>query len=118
MRRPIDDKIINNTTYGSIPGRDPLEAMKALQYLYDNHRIMQKDLIVVFNNVAGCYDRIQPNQAEICGRRFGGNVNVLKTRTKIQKSMKQYICVSAGVSQNHIEWGETDVSGYSYTTLY
>ena len=43
MRKLIEDGIKNRTTYGSIPGRDPLKAMKALKYLYNNHRILRKD---------------------------------------------------------------------------
>ena len=82
--------------------------MKALQYLYDNHRLLHKDLIVVFNDAAGCYDRIRPNQAELCRRRLGGNVNVLRTRTKIQNNMKHYVRTSVGVSKSYIEWGETE----------
>ena len=31
MRRLIDDGMIIGATYGSIPGQDPLEAIKALQ---------------------------------------------------------------------------------------
>ena len=106
MTKLIKDRIINETTFGSIPGKDPAEAMKALQYLYDNHRILKKDLIVVFNDAAGCYDRIRPNQAELCSRRVGCSVDILKTRTAIQNNMKHYIRTRTGISKGHIEWGE------------
>ena len=44
--------------YDSIPGKDPLEAMQVLQYLYENHRLLKKDLIITFDDAAGCYNRI------------------------------------------------------------
>ena len=58
MKRLVKDGVIDAQAYGSVPGRDPLEAMKILQYMYDNHRLMKRDLAVIFNDAAGCYDRI------------------------------------------------------------
>ena len=107
MRKLINDGIINETTFGSIPGKDSTEAMKALQFLFDNHRILRNDLIVVFNDAAGCYDRIRPNQAEICSRRLGCNTNISKTCTRIQNQMQHFIRTSTGISSGWIEWGET-----------
>ena len=36
----VKDGVIDAQAYGSVPGRDPLEAMKLLQYMYDNHRLL------------------------------------------------------------------------------
>ena len=44
MKRLVKDGVIDDQAYGSIPGRDPLEAMKLLQYLYENHRLLKRDL--------------------------------------------------------------------------
>ena len=68
MKKLVQDGVIDSNAYGTIPGRDPLEALKVLQYLYDNHRLMKRNLVVIFNDAAGYYDRIRPNQAEICSR--------------------------------------------------
>ena len=54
MKKLVEDNIIDSNVYGSIPERDPLEALKVLQYLYENHRLMKKDLIIIFNDAAGC----------------------------------------------------------------
>ena len=84
MKRLVKDGVIDDQAYGSIPGRDPLEAMKLLQYLYENHRLLKRDLAVIFNDAVGCYDRIRANQAEICSRRVGCSVDIAKTHTTIQ----------------------------------
>ena len=104
MRKLVSDGIVNDTTFGSVPGRNSLEAMKLLQLLYDNHRILKKDLVVVFNDAAGCYDRIRANQAEICARRVGCSTNVIKTHTRIQNTMVHYIKTAVGVSDGSISY--------------
>ena len=108
MRKMVSDGILDENTYGSIPGKDSLEAMKVLQELYDNHRILKKDLVVVFNDAAGCYDRIRANQAELCSRRVGCSVDVTKTHTNIQNKMVHKIKTSAGISTGQIRWKHTD----------
>ena len=108
MRKMVNDGILDENTYGSIPGKDSLEAMKVLQELYDNHRILKKDLVVVFNDAAGCYDRIRANQAELCSRRVGCSVDITKTHTNIQNKMVHKIKTSAGISTGQIRWKHTD----------
>ena len=78
--------------------------MKLLQLLYDNHRILKKDLIVVFNDAAGCYDRIRPNHAEICAQRIGCNRRIIKTHTKIQNMMVHYVKTAVGISEGCIKY--------------
>ena len=108
MKKLVKDKVLDPNAYGSIPGRDPLEALKVLQYLYENHRIMKKDLVVVFNDAAGCYDRIRPNQAEICARRVGCATSLAKTHTSLQMNMTHHVKTSAGVSKGNIKFEDTN----------
>ena len=70
MRHLVQNKAITGSAFGSIPGRDAQEAMQLLQFTYENHRIQKRDLIAMFNDAAGCYDRIRPNQADLCKRRL------------------------------------------------
>ena len=44
MQKMTREGRIDPSAYGSIPGKDAVEAMMALQYLYDNHRIPKKIL--------------------------------------------------------------------------
>ena len=79
MKHLIKTGVIDEHAYGSIPGMSSQEAMQTLQYIYENHRIMKKDLIALFNDAAGCYDRVRPNQAKICSRRLGCPKSIIKT---------------------------------------
>ena len=110
MKKLVQDGVIDSNAYGSIPGRDPLEALKVLQYLYDNHRLMKRDLVVIFNDAAGCYDRIRPNQAEICSRRVGCSTSLTKTHTSLQMNMVHHIKTAAGISKGIIKYNETDTT--------
>ena len=101
MERLVVDGVIDSTAYGSIPGRDAIEAMTLLQYLYENHRLLKKDLILGFNDAAGCYNRIRANQAKICSRRLGASVDIMKTHTLAQTNMEHLIKTSAGISKKN-----------------
>ena len=103
MKQLVENGTLNDHAYGSIPGRDTLEALKALQYLYENHRLLKKDMIVIFNDAAGCYDRIRPNQAEICSRRVGCPISLAKTHTRIQTEMTHHIKTASGISKGTIK---------------
>ena len=99
MRKLSYEGLIDASAYGSVPGRNTIEAMKVMQNLYDNHRILKRDLAVVFNDAAGCYDRVRPNRSEICSLRLGCAESVIQTHTKTQTEMKHYIKTAAGVSR-------------------
>ena len=98
MRKLSDEGLIDASTYGSVPGRNAIETMKVMQNLYDNHRILKRDLAVVFNDAAGCYDRVRPHHSKICSLRLGCAESVIQTHTKTQTEMKHYIKTAAGVS--------------------
>ena len=67
-------------------------------------------MIVVFNNAAGCYNQIGPNQAEICARKLVGcATNILKTRTHLQNQMTHFIQISNGTSKSRIAWGHEGI---------
>ena len=104
IRKIVNEGAIESHAYGSIPGKDSLEAMKLLQYLYDNHRILKRDLIVIFNDATGCYDDVQPNHSELCSLRLGCPRSVIQTHTITQNRMKHHVKTSAGVSSGNIEW--------------
>ena len=108
MKKLIKEKSIDPSAYGSIPGKDAVEAMMALQYLYDNHRILRKDLIVVFNDAEGCYDRVRPNHSEICSLCLGCSKNIMKTHTATQNEMKHHVKTATGTSRGYIKWENID----------
>ena len=103
MNKLVDKKIIGPNPYVSIPGNDPIEAMEVLYYTYDNHKIQRKDLVIIFNVAAGCYNCIRANQAEICARRVRCAKSLTKLHTRMQLRMRHRIKTSAGVSKGRIE---------------
>ena len=58
MEHLVKNGTIDEHAYGSIPGKSSQEAMQTLQFIYENHRIMKRDLVALFNDAAGCYDRV------------------------------------------------------------
>ena len=111
MKKLVKDGIIDSNAFGSIPGRDSLEALKVMQYLYENHRIMKKDMVVIFNDAAGCYDRIRPNQAELCSRRVKCSTSLVKTHTRLQMKMIHKIKTAAGISPGRIQHSTNEATG-------
>ena len=108
MQKMVREGRIDPNAYGSIPGKDATEAMMALQYVYDNHRILKRDLLVVFNDAAGCYDRVRPNHSELCSLRMGCARSIMKTHTKTQNDMKHLVKTASGVSKGYIKWDNID----------
>ena len=87
MRHIVKSDEVDVTTFGSIPGRDAIEAMGVLQQLYDNHRLFHRSMVAMFNDAAGCYDCIRVQLAGICLRRLGCPENIAQTHTKAQHGM-------------------------------
>ena len=108
MRKITQEGAIEPHAYGSIPGKDAIEAMKLLQYLYDNHRILKKDLIVIFNDAAGCYDRVRPNHSELCSLRLGCPRSIMQTHTITQNRMQHHVKTATGISKGYIKWGDME----------
>ena len=104
MHHMVDTNQIDVTTYGSIPGRDAKEAMKLLDMIYTNHRLMSRTLIAVFNDAAGCYDRIRPNMADFAMQRVGCPSSITNVQTMAQLGMIHRVKTAMGVSKSSIQW--------------
>lgn len=109
MRHIVKSDEVDVTTFGSIPGRDAIEAMGVLQQLYDNHRLFHRSMVAMFNDAAGCYDRIRVQLAEICLRRLGCPENIAKTHTKAQQGMIHRIKTALGISPGTIRWANSSL---------
>ena len=105
MRHMVQTDQIDVTTFGSIPGRDAKEAMKLLDMVYSNHRLFSRTLVSIFNDAAGCYDRIRPNMADIAMRRVGCPASITNTQTRAQLGMVHKIRTALGVSKGTLKWG-------------
>ena len=104
MRHMVATDQIDITTFGSIPGKDAKEAMKLLDMIYTNHRLFSRTLVTIFNDAAGCYDRIRPNMADIAMRRVGCPASIAKTQTLAQIHMEHKVKTAMGISKGSIKW--------------
>ena len=102
-----DNAVIDDEVFGSRKGKTGAEALLHLQLLADHTRIWKKNLAVLFNDAAGCYDRVPPNLAELALRRIGCPPSIARAHTKTQRMMKHYIKTSTGVSPGYIKFSPT-----------
>ena len=107
MRHMVDTQQIDITTFGSIPGRDAKEAMKLLDMVMTNHRLMSRTLVTVFNDAAGCFDRIRPNMADLAMRRVGCPKSITNTHSIAQLGMTHRVKTAMGISPGSIKWDST-----------
>ena len=107
MAHMVKQELIPPDTYGSIPGRNANEAMKLLQLFYENHRLLRRDMAVVFNDADGCYDRIRPNMVDITMRRLGLPKSIANAHTDAQIKMRHHIKTANGISHDFIQWAPT-----------
>ena len=101
------NNLIDDEVYGSCKGKTGSEALITLQLLADHSRVWKKNLILLFNDAAGCYDRIPPALAEIALRRAGVPKSITKAHTEAQRRMKHHIKTVIGVSLGFIQYGNT-----------
>ena len=107
MRHMVSTDQLDISTFGSIPGRDAKEAMKLLDMVMTNHRLMSRTLVTIFNDAAGCFDRIRPNMADYAMRRVGCPKSITYTHTLAQLNMTHRIKTAMGISPGSIRWNPT-----------
>jgi hypothetical protein len=71
MYHVVETKECDRQAFGSIPGRTAHDALITLQLIYDNARVNKSVMASMFNDAAGCYDRIRPLLSSICMQRVG-----------------------------------------------
>jgi hypothetical protein len=91
--------------FGSIPGRTAHDALITLQLLYDNARINKTVIASMFNDAAGCYDRIRPLLSSICMWRVGCPGSVAYCHGLTQRKMIHRVKTNRGISKGYISWG-------------
>ncbi len=105
MYHIVNQNKCDTQAFGSIPGRTSHEALITLQLIYDNARINKKVIASMFNDAAGCYDRIRPSLSSICMRRVGCPQSIAQCHTITQRQMIHTVKTSRGVSGGYIQWG-------------
>ena len=104
MQYMTDNAILDKETFGSRLGKTAPEAMINLQLLFDHHRLWLLCLIIIFNDAAGCYDRVPPNLSDITLRRAGAPKQLARAHTITQRKMKHYVRIAAGISLGFLQF--------------
>jgi protein-arginine kinase activator protein McsA len=71
MYHIVNENHCDNQAFGSIPGRTAHDVLITLQLIYDNARLNKSVMASMFNDAAGCYDRIRPLLSSICMQKYG-----------------------------------------------
>jgi hypothetical protein len=59
----------------------------------------------LFNDAAGCYDRIRSLLSYLCMVRVGCPTGIAKCHSLTQREMVHYVKTSTGLSKDNIKWG-------------
>ena len=79
--------------------------------IYDMARVRRENLVSVFNNLKGCYDRIRPSLNSITTRRMGLPAEHAICHARVLRQMRHQIRTGFGISEDYIEWSEEENIG-------
>jgi hypothetical protein len=105
MYHIVKNKECDKQAFGSIPGRTAHDALITLQLLYDNARINKTVIASMFNDAAGCYNRIQPLLSSICMQRVSCPGSIAYCHGLTQQKMIHQVKTNRGISKGYISWG-------------
>ena len=108
MQHITQQEFTDPETYGSRTGKSATEALITLQTLFSHSIVWTKPMAMMFNDAAGCYDRIPLVLAELAAVGSGCTRPMMRCHTEVQKRMKHYIRTAAGVSQGYIAFHATN----------
>ena len=94
-----EEQGLNSTqTHGSRPGQSTHDTLNINTLTYDTARLECLQMITLFNDVAGCYDRMRHNLTTITTRRMGCPKEFALCHARVQIQVQLYIKTKAGVS--------------------
>ena len=97
--------------YGSRKKKYSLEALIMLRVMYDMARLDRVNMVSLFNDLKGCYDRIRPSLNTITMRRMGCPKEVAVCQATALRKMKHVLRTSFGLSKESIQWDTTNNIG-------
>jgi hypothetical protein len=105
MHHVVKTNQCDKQAFGSIPGRTAHDALITLQLSYDYARVRKQTMASLFNDAAGCYDRIRSLLSYLCMVRVGCPHGIAKCHSLTQREMVHHVKTSRGPSINNIRWG-------------
>ena len=103
-----DNKLLDDEIFGSRKGKTGSEALISLQLLADHSRLWKINTALLFNDAAGCYDRIPHKVAEIALLRVGCPRSITKMHTTVLRKMKHHLKTALGVSEGYFQYDKKE----------
>ena len=82
------------------------DALITTRVMYDMARVRRENLVSIFNDLKGCYDRVRPALNTITTRRMGLPKGHAVCHAKVLRLMKHRIRTGFGISEESIFWTE------------
>ena len=82
--------------YASRKGNTVHDCLVNLQLTYELAYTTQSVMAILFNDMAGCYDRLRFNLTNISTQRIGMDKNIALTHNKTLAGMKHYVRTAKG----------------------
>jgi hypothetical protein len=105
MYHIVNTNQCDTQAFGSIPGKTAHDALITLQLTYDHSRVKKMPIASLFNDAAGCYDRIRSLLSYLCMVRVGCPSGIAYCHSLTQREMVHHVKTSAGPSTDNIKWG-------------
>ena len=90
--------------YGSRKNTSTQEAFITLRVIYDMARMDRCHMILLFNDLAGCYDRVRLSLNTITVQRMRCTKEIAVCHAQAVRQMKHRVRPSAGISKDFITW--------------
>jgi len=98
MFHQIKHKIVQDGTYGSLPGGSTYDALFTRKLTFDLHHITKEPLLLIDNDAKACYDRIIPTLATHLLTIQGVPANISEVIHKQLISRQSHVMTGLGIS--------------------
>ena len=102
MSNSVASSLNPDQIYAGIKGNTVHDCLVNLQLTYESSFISRTPMAIIFNDMAGCYDRLRMNLTTITTRRLGMDRNVAKAHSETLTEMQHTIRTSNGDSSKNI----------------
>ena len=98
-----DNNFINPNQFGSVPGREALDAVFIREMEYELARLTRKPMIHFDNDATSCYDRINVCIANVVSRKFGQSLKVCIVEGCTLAKARYHLKTKFGVSEEYVQ---------------
>ena len=98
-----DNGFINPSHFGSVPGKEALDAVFIRELEYEVTRLTRKPIIHFDNDATSCYDRINACIANVVSRKFGQSGKVCMVEGRTLAEARYHLKTKLGVSDEFVQ---------------